>query len=108
MPIIRIDNPTKKDLEGFYRKFKKFFNGKQYNNNTLKIVLRNKLYGKLFNDFLEFHSDKWLEESKSKNKDDLRIIIKFLQICHQNLDYLVFLRDHDKSKDKSNSGYDSD
>ncbi|KAL4437591.1 hypothetical protein ABPG74_017829 [Tetrahymena malaccensis] len=108
MPIIRIDNPTKKDLEGFYRKFKKFFNGKQYNNNTLKIVLRNKLYGKLFNDFLELHSDKWLEESKSKNKDDLRIIIKFLQICHQNLDYLVFLRDHDKSKDKSNSGYDSD
>ncbi|KAL4487626.1 hypothetical protein ABPG72_017415 [Tetrahymena utriculariae] len=108
MPIIRIDNPTKKDLEGFYRKFKKFFNGKQYNNNTLKIVLRNKLYGKLFNDFLELHSDKWLEESKSKNKDDLRIIIKFLSICHQNLDYLVFLRDHDKSKDKSNCAYDSD
>jgi len=45
MPLLRIEDPSKKDLEGFYRKLKKFFQGKQYNNSTLKTVVRNKLYG---------------------------------------------------------------
>lgn len=101
MPIVRVDNPNKKDIDGFHRKFKKFFNGKQFNNNTLKNVIRNKLYGKLFDDFLRYHSMDWLRQSKTKNKEDLSVLIRFLLICYDNNDYLVFLRDHEKAaKDK--------
>lgn len=74
-PIVRVSNPTKKQIEGFSRKFKKFLNGKQFNNTTLKNVVRNKLYGKLFDDFLQTHAAEWLRLSKTKNKDDLKVLI---------------------------------
>lgn len=65
-------------------KFKSFFKDKKFNNSILKRLVTDKLYGGIFEYFLQNQSDNYIAVSNVKAKDSHRIFVEYLLICFKD------------------------
>ncbi|KAL4438571.1 hypothetical protein ABPG74_015469 [Tetrahymena malaccensis] len=78
------------------KKFKNFSQNYNYNNNSLQKLILHPVFGKIFEFYLTFEAQKWLNESKVQQKDKHLIYINFLKLCCSNTSYLDKLTKYNK------------
>ncbi|KAL4487228.1 hypothetical protein ABPG72_017947 [Tetrahymena utriculariae] len=77
---------------------KNFTNSYNYNNNSLHKLIQHSKYGKAFEFYLTFEAEKWLSDSKVKQKEDHLVFINYLKLCCCNTDYINLLVAYKKIK----------
>ncbi|KAL4438572.1 hypothetical protein ABPG74_015470 [Tetrahymena malaccensis] len=77
---------------------KNFINSYNYNNNSLHKLIQHPKYGKAFEFYLTFEAQKWLFDSKVKQKEDHLVFINYLKLCCCNPDYANLLVVYKKIK----------
>ncbi|KAL4487229.1 hypothetical protein ABPG72_017948 [Tetrahymena utriculariae] len=80
------------------KKSKNFIQKYNYNNNSLQKLILHPVYGKIFEFYLTFEAQKWLNESKVQQKDKHLIYLNFLKLCCSNTSYLNNLKKYNKHK----------
>ncbi|EAR98508.1 hypothetical protein TTHERM_00460570 (macronuclear) [Tetrahymena thermophila SB210] len=93
-PVKLITDPTPQEKTSFQKKFNKFIASKIYSNNDIKQIIENKIYGFLFQEFLNNEIADWIEQNISDRKSDYLCIVKFYLLCCQQNQYLCFMNDN--------------
>ncbi|KAL4450253.1 hypothetical protein ABPG74_008959 [Tetrahymena malaccensis] len=93
-PVQLIADPTPQEKISFQKKFNKFIASKIYSNNDIKQIIENKIYGFLFQEFLNNEVTDWIEQNISDRKSDYLCIVKFYLLCCQQNQYLCFMNDN--------------
>ncbi|KAL4475785.1 hypothetical protein ABPG72_011562 [Tetrahymena utriculariae] len=93
-PVKLIEDPTPQEKISFQRKFNKFIASKIYSNNDIKQIIENKIYGFLFQEFLNNEITDWIEQNVSDRKSDYLCIFQFYLMCCQQNQYLCFMNDN--------------
>ncbi|KAL4438564.1 hypothetical protein ABPG74_015462 [Tetrahymena malaccensis] len=77
---------------------KNFINSYNYNNSSLHKLIQHPKYGKAFEFYLTFEAEKWLSDSKVKQKEDHHVFINYLKLCCCDPDYANLLVAYKKIK----------